>query len=230
MRFLKQHETLPISNIDLKLDVEPPIKNKHGTLLPNNIRALIVGPSNCGKTNVVISLLEHPNGLKFENVYIFSKSLYQPKYEYLKQLLEGISDIGYYTFFDNDTVPSPDDARPNSVFVFDDVITQKQNHIREFFCMGRHKSIDSFYLAQTYSRVPKQLIRDNCNAVLCFVQDRTNMKHIYNDHVIGDMNFEKFSEMCNECWKQKYGFLLIVKDCSIEQGRYRKNFDTFIII
>jgi len=56
---------------------------RHGIVLclPNTIRALIVGPSNCGKTNIMLSLIENPNGLKFENVYIVSKSLYQPKYE-----------------------------------------------------------------------------------------------------------------------------------------------------
>jgi len=55
---------------------------------------------NCGKTNVLISLLESPQGVRFENMYIYSKSLQQPKYRYLKNLknlLAPIEEIGYFT-------------------------------------------------------------------------------------------------------------------------------------
>ncbi|KYN15252.1 hypothetical protein ALC57_12519 [Trachymyrmex cornetzi] len=39
-------------------------KRKHGEMLPNTIRAIICSPSNCSKTNVLISLLESPNDYK----------------------------------------------------------------------------------------------------------------------------------------------------------------------
>ncbi|KAG5337198.1 GLUCL protein, partial [Acromyrmex charruanus] len=55
-------------------------------MLPSTIRAIICGPSNCGKINVLISLIESPNGVRFENVYIYSKLLQQPKYQYLENL------------------------------------------------------------------------------------------------------------------------------------------------
>jgi len=51
------------------------VKRKHGVMLPSTIRAI-----NCGKTNVLINLLESPHGVRFENVYVYSKSLQQPKY------------------------------------------------------------------------------------------------------------------------------------------------------
>jgi len=38
--------------------------------------------------------LESLNGLKFENDYTFSKSLYQPKYEYLEKLIKRIKRNG----------------------------------------------------------------------------------------------------------------------------------------
>lgn len=81
MRFIKQDKSILIRNIDSSTNSIT--KLRHSSLLPNSIRALIVGPSNCGKTNVMIGLLESPNGLKFENVYLYSKSLFQPKYQYL---------------------------------------------------------------------------------------------------------------------------------------------------
>jgi len=83
MGLIRQKEKVVVRNInDEKEKNQPP---RHSALLPNTIRALIVGPSNCGKTNIVLSLIKSPNGLKLENVYIFSKSLNQHKYEYLEK-------------------------------------------------------------------------------------------------------------------------------------------------
>lgn len=226
MRFIKQQLSLPIDNIDV-ISVRETYK-KHGPLLPNTIRGIIAGPSNCGKTNVILSMLTQPNGLKFENIYIYSKSLYQPKYEYLKRVLSPIDGIGYYTFSNNSDVCPVEEAKPNSVFIFDDVACGKQDNIRSYFCMGRHKDIDSFYLCQTYSRIPKHLIRDNANLLILFKQDDMNLKHVYNDHVNTDMSFNEFRNMCSKCWSEKYGFITVDKDSSQNNGRYRQNFDTFI--
>jgi GTPase SAR1 family protein len=131
---------------------------------PSTIRCLIVGPSNCGKTNTMISLIEHPNGLRFENVYVFSKSLFQPKYQYLETLLKPIKGMNFFAFNNlENNIPSSSEVKPNSLIIFDDVACDKQNVMREYFSMGRHKNIDCFYLCQTYTKIPKQLIRDNAN-------------------------------------------------------------------
>lgn len=76
MQLIKQRISLPIKNVEKHFRTDS-IKKRHGDLLPNTIRCLICGPSNCGKTNVLISLLENPNGLRFENVYVFSRTLVQ---------------------------------------------------------------------------------------------------------------------------------------------------------
>jgi len=122
----------------------------------------------------------------------------------------------------------PSIARKNSIFIFDDVSTDNQNSMRAYFAMGRHSFVDSFYLCQSYAKIPKHLIRDNANMLIIFKQDGMIMKHIYDDHVNTDMSFEDFTSMCNLCWKDKCGFLVIVKDFDINKGRYRKGFDFFI--
>lgn len=228
MRFIKQQLSLPIKNTDCKTTTV--VKHKHSRLLPNSIRCLIVGPSNCGKTNVMLSLLEHENGLKFENVYIYSKSLHQPKYQYLKRVLSKTPNIGFYTFSNNCDVKPPEQAKRNSIFIFDDVACEKQDNVRSYFCMGRHNHIDSFYLCQTYTRIPKHLIRDNANFIIIFKQDDMNLKHIFNDHVNTDMYFSDFQKLCAECWKEKYGFVVIDKDSPIHCGRYRRGFDSFVMV
>lgn len=232
MKFIKQHKCLTVHNIDnLTPNVHDNSKyRKHSILLPNDIRCLIVGPSNCGKTNCMLSLLLNLNGLKYENIYIYSKSLHQPKYKYLEQLMSTIPELGYYTFSNNCDVIPIEQSKRNSIFIFDDIACDKQDTIRSYFCMGRHNDIDSFYLCQTYTRIPKHLIRDNSNFMCVFKQDNKNLKNIYNDHVNSDMTYKQFQEACVECWTEKYGFIVIDKDSSIQKGRYRKGFDNFIQI
>lgn len=225
MRVVEQSSKLPIENFDM-YTTHTESCNKHGPLLPSTIRCLITGPSNSGKTNAVFNILFDPNGLRFENVYIFSKSLNQPKYQFLKKVLP--KEIGCYMFDENTQVFALKDTKPNSIMIFDDVMCEKHDNIRNYFCMGRHNNIDSFYIGQTYSRIPKQLVRDNTNLIILFKQDGMNLRHVYNDHVTTDMSFEQFKEMCSLAWKENYSFFVINKDCDIDKGRYRVGFDKFI--
>lgn len=112
--------------------------------------------------------------------------------------------------------------------IFDDVACEKQDHVKAYFCMGRHKIVDCFYLCQSYAHVPKHLVRDNVNLIAIFRQDEVNLKHIYDDHVNTDMTYNRFKELCGECC-QNHGFLVIDKDRGINNGRYRKGFDRFAI-
>lgn len=227
MRIVKQNIEFPIEH---NVFENSKSYRKHGVLLPHTIRCLVAGGCGTGKTTIMINLIEHEQGLKFENVYIYSKSLYQPKYVYLEKLLKPIKGIRFFAFNESENILHPSDARPNSIFIFDDVCCSNQQVIKEYFSMGRHNNIDSFYLTQTYAMVPKHLIRDNTNSLILFKQDNLNLKHIYNDHVGTDMTFENFKELCSLCWCQPYGFLTIFKDENLNCGRYRKGFDHFIYL
>lgn len=228
----EQSIKLPINNVEVeKVESKNAPKHKHSALFSNSIRAIICGPSNCGKTNVIISLLEAKNGLHFENVYVYAKSLFQPKYVYLKRMLAGIKGIGLYMFSSNDSVIPLEQVKPNSIFIFDDVICDKQDNIRSYFCMGRHKGVDCFYLAQSYAHIPKHLIRENANLLVLFRQDDMNLKHIFRDFGVSmDMPFDAFKALCMECWREKYGFLVLDADRPANNGKYRIKFDKFITI
>ena len=199
MKFVLHTKRLRICNFDKTLK-----KNKiHSDLLPNNVRCLIVGPSGVGKTSVMLNLLFNPNGLKFENVYLFSKSLYQEKYKLLETVLSEMPEINYYKYSEHDKVLDPDEAKPNSVIIFDDVACEQQDKMRSFFSMCRHKKNNVFYICQTYVKIPKHLIRDNANLIIIFKQDELNLKHIYSDDVNTDMSFETFKEICSKAWSRR---------------------------
>lgn len=226
MKIIKQKCCLHVKNVDF---VKDDSLHKHSTLFPSSIRCIICGPSNCGKTNVMISLLEDLNGLRFENVYVYSKSLYQPKYEYLRNLFAQLTpEIGYEEYTDDANIIHPSDAKRNSIFIFDDVACEKQSIIRDFFSMGRHNSIDCFYLCQTYTHIPKHLIRDNANFFILFKQDELNLKHFYRNHVNTDMSFAEFRKICSTCWTNKFGFIVIDKESDLNKGRYRKGLHLYI--
>lgn len=236
MKLVKQETQLPISEV--RLDGAPAIDDdqftRHSKLLPQkNVRALFIGPSSCGKTCALLSLIYHRDGISFTNLYIFSKSLNQPKYLELAAVMKSLPEIGYFTFSDTESVPSYDEIQPYSVMIFDDIASEanKNQHLRAYFSMGRHKNVDSFFLCQTYSAIPKQLVRDNANMLLIFRQDNLNLKHIFEDHVAPDMKFEKFYEICSLAWNSKtFGCLMINKECNIDEGRYRLGFDTYILL
>lgn len=235
MSFVKQPIDIPVRT---NRDWEDPTINtkmrKHSSLLPDSIRCIIAGPSNCGKTNLLINLIVSEHGLKFENVYVYSKTLWQPKYMYLEQLFKPIQGIEYHQFAStSDKVIEPKDVRPNSIVIFDDVISEKnQDIIKQYFSLGRHGSVDSFYLTTTYARVSKHLIRDNCNFLIFFRQDELNLRHIFNDMSVGcHMKFEQFQRFCYECWGGgKYGFAVIDLDSEVDGGRYRKGFADYLVL
>jgi hypothetical protein len=178
----------------------------------------------------MLHLLTSPNGLKFENLYVYSKSLYQPKYTYLSEIMNNIPELNYETFSNTNEVLPTEDARQNSVFIFDDVICDKQENMKNYFSMGRHKCIDCFYLCQTYAKVPKHLIRDNANVIIIFKQDELNLKHVYDDHVSPDISFVQFKNICNKVWNEKHSFVTIDKESGVHEGRFRKGFDHFVDI
>ena len=71
-------------------------------LLPSNIRGLIVGKSNCGKTTLLINLLLQPTWLDYTHLYVFGKSLHQREYKIMKKGFEsGLSKEQIGNIFKN---------------------------------------------------------------------------------------------------------------------------------
>ena len=79
-------------------------------------------------------MLLAPNGLKFANLYIYSKSLHQAKYRYLEKIMAGVEeDIGYHTFSNNEEIIKPEDTPAHSIMDFDDIAMENQNVVKDFF-------------------------------------------------------------------------------------------------
>ena len=57
-------------------------------LLPKNVRGLIIGKSDCGKTTLLLNLLLNPGWLDYNKLFVFSKSFFQPEYQVLRKAME----------------------------------------------------------------------------------------------------------------------------------------------
>lgn len=222
---------MEITNFDL----EQKEKQHHHWLLPGSIRCVVVGPSGCGKTNLLLNLLLKKGYLNFDRLHLYSKSLRQEKYRFLRDwavALEEVAGKDVASFHSNsDDIIPVESIDPNecSVIVFDDVMLEKQGPIEKYFTRGRHGGADCFYLTQNNFRIPKQAIRDNANFIIIFAQDGKNLRAIHDSFVCGDMSYEEFRSFCRQCWDQPYGFAVIDLSSMAYDGKYRCGFDRFFI-
>ena len=144
MKIIKQKDVLPVNGEVSRL-IEPlTTLQRHGPLFPSTIRCIVAGPSGCGKTNLLLTLITALNGVRFQNIYIFTKSLYQPLYRFLAKVMAGLDEMQLFSFTTREDVISPDHVLSHSLMIFDDVSTEQQDIIRAYFSMGRHKHVDSF--------------------------------------------------------------------------------------
>ena len=80
-------------------------KRDNNPMLPSNIRGLIIGKSNCGKTTLLLNLFLQPYWLDYNHLYVFGKSLHQQEYQILKRGYEaGLSKSQVANIFHNQDV------------------------------------------------------------------------------------------------------------------------------
>ena len=181
-------------------------------------RLLIVGPSACGKTNLVVNLLlKH---LHFDNLFLYSKHLDQAIYKHLQQEVEGTYSDQQNDVFEVDVL----NADEQNLIVFDDMITARNQKVfTDFFLRGRHKNSSVIYVTQSYYTVPKNL-RLNFNYFALFdVQNGRHLEQFRRDHA--NINKKVFTQICREAVAELYSSMVIDKQTKLQPLMYRKQFD-----
>lgn len=200
-------------------------KENNSDLIPNPLRALLVGSSGSGKTNLLLNLILKENGIKFKHLFVFSKSIEQNAYSDLRKSYEQIERKTKKTiahFFNNcDDLISLDECPEKSLVVFDDCLMDKQDKIKDYFIRSRHKNISCVYLTQSFTKVDLQVIRNNINFICVFNQNEHYTKRIYQEFVGSDMVFNRFQEICRECWSIPHGFITIDMTKKSHSGKYK---------
>src|SRR5271169_4709920 len=65
----------------------------HSPIFPKNIFCVMAGSTGSGKTNLMIHFLKEKQLLNCADVYVYSSTLYQPSYEYLKEYYETLENF-----------------------------------------------------------------------------------------------------------------------------------------
>ena len=162
-------------------------------------RTLIVGPSFCGKTHLLLNKLQL---IRLDNpeqkICIITRSPEQ----YNKIEIEDVS-------VEEDLEDKSIQEFQNCCVVFDDMLDSNQKLIDPFFTRGRHNDLDVYYLSQSYFDLPKRTIRNNSNIIILFQQLLKDVEHIYRDIEGFDMSNDEFKSLCREAWRDNYNYLLI---------------------
>ena len=173
-----------------------------GTLCNNCNRTLIVGPSFCGKTHLLLNkLLLIRLDDNTRKIHIITRSPEQ--YSNTALLAFGI-EIEQVKVEEDLKVKSIQDFQ-NCCVVFDDMLDTSQKLIDPFFTRGRHNDLDVYYLSQSYFDLPKRTIRNNSNIIILFQQTLKDVQHIYTDIAGFDMSYVEFKSLC----KERYNSFLI---------------------
>lgn len=242
-------------------------KRNNSPLLPTNVRGLIIGKSNCGKTTLLLNLLLQPDWLDYDHLYVFGKTLHQQEYRILKKGFEvGLSKkqianiftnqnefdkvklpalevIDEYSgvkkgnikaeFFENcASIPDPTElnVEDKNLLILDDCFLGPQNKAEAYYTRGRQNNCDTFYISQSYFRLPRHSVRENSNFIILFPQDAKNLHHIYADHCEGDMSLDEFKQFCRTVWESApHQFITIDLSSGKLEGKYRKNLDCFYL-
>ena len=162
-------------------------------------RTLIVGPSFCGKTHLLLNKLQL---IRLDNpeqkICIITRSPEQ----YNKIEIEDVS-------VDEDLEDKSIQSFQNCCVVFDDMLDSNQKLIDPFFTRGRHNDLDVYNLSQSNFDLPKRTIRNNSNIIILFQQTLKDVEHNYRDIAGFDMSNDEFKSLCREAWRDPYNYLLI---------------------
>ena len=87
------------------------------------------------------------------------------------------SDINIKLFEDAEDIQDPKDVPRDmkNLFIFDDILLEKQNTPEKFYTRGRHNNIDTIYIDQNSHKLPRQTIRANLNLLIQPFKDLRDM-------------------------------------------------------
>ena len=228
--------------IDYSKKFDAPIScKKHADFFPKNIFCIIAGSTGSGKTNLLVNLLLQKGAIDYCDLYVYSTTLHQPAYEYLKKTFETFEKLIYnkthktvklahFNGKDSELVdPSTLPEEQNHVMVFDDVMMEDQSMIKKYFCSGRHNNVNVFYLVQSVHKIAKHCIRENANVFILFRQDDKTLKYFHETHISGDMDFAEFKLFCDRAFSKKHGFVVVNIWDDAYCGRYWINYNKIYI-
>ena len=204
------------------------------TLAPRwPFRMVVCGASGCGKTNMVIDLIER--FLPWTALGVYARHLDNKQYTQFRERIqkyEKKKKAEVSTWADTlDAVVPVDDLCPDNrtLILFDDFVMAKdQSIIEDYFTRARHKNCSVIYICQSWYNTPK-VVRLNASHVAVFKGangfDKTG---IWKD-VCSSMKREVFDEYYDTAIHTPYGFIFVDKNPLEPELEFHIKFDQLFL-
>ncbi len=217
---------------------------KEGVMPKFPFSMLISGRSGSGKTNLLLNILtkEQLYGQYFHYIIVFSptageeddtyKALKLPKENFIREfngdILQKIIDKRKAQIKKDGIEKVSKTSR--MLIIMDDVIANKSflesPEALKMFCLLRHYLVSVIVLLQSYVKLPKSL-RKNCNAIMVFPAQQTEVERIKDEICEAGMNKKDFEKVIDYCCDSKYSFMYI--NYHADKGKQiRKNLNEVI--
>ena len=177
-------------------------------------RMLIIGPSGSGKTNILLHLINnlHP----IDKIYLYTKDLSEPKYEFLinKREQAGIKNLNdphaFIEYSDdmNEVYENINNYYKNRdkkvLIVFDDMIADIEYNknfkriIKELFYRARKINVSIVFIKQCYFRALKDARLNSTHYSLMKIGNKKELKGIAEEKS-GNLDYKDFLKMYNYC-------------------------------
>ena len=224
------------------LNLDNIVGNNNTSSLEDNdwpFRMLIIGPSDSGKTNTLLHLINdlHP----VDKIYLYAKDIHEPKYEYLinKREQAGIKNLNdphaFIEYSDdmNDVLDDINNYNKNRdkkvLIVFDDMITDIEYNknfkriIKELFYRARKINVSIVFITQSYFRALKDARLNSTHYILMKIGNKKELKRIAEEKS-GHLDYKDFLKIYNCCTRKPYSFMTI--DTRPTAGvTFKKNFN-----
>jgi hypothetical protein len=197
-------------------------KASHGinkqTGLSNLFRAIVLGPSMSGKTNLIFDLLKKTPST-YTHLHMICRNPDQPIFDYLKERL-----AGHITFYDPmEPPPTVDQIKENGLqmVIIDDFSNDKnlqKNVFSHYFTRGRHKGLSTIFLSHSYFATDKMIRLNSEYVMILRANSKRDLKMVLHDFPIRGVDESGLFRAYQECTKDKGQFLLIN---GVEQKLYK---------
>jgi len=178
-------------------------RNKYAEAPQWPFRMLIVGPSNCGKTNLLMNLIY--DYLDYDKLYVYARDLEEGKYQDLQECFTDTPDVIFSS--DPTEIVSVDslDTDEQNLIIIDDFVLDDQKGITTLFIRGRKKNASIIYLTQSYYKVPK-IIREQCDYIALFKNPSSkDINLILNEYGLN----KETKKLYQKATEKRFNFFLI---------------------